>query len=164
MKIMVFSGSAGPRPDCSFAFKFLIYQSITQLTVYDATVIIKLNAFYRFFIVSGTTLFSLYGAATLTSHMIFRVPGQYKCPQITFLNCEFILFFQQRKRNQKYICTLITILSFIHILFSVQGIIYQNYIFNSIQFKKTLFIMITVLQIRVLTFNPLFSGTILEEK
>ena len=32
------------------------------------------------------------------------------------------------------------------------------------QFQKTLFIMIIVLQIRVLTFNPLFSGTILEEK
>ena len=32
------------------------------------------------------------------------------------------------------------------------------------QFQKTLFIMITVLQVRVLTFIPLFSGTILEKK
>ena len=49
MKIMVFSGSVGPRPDCSFAFKFPINQSITELTVYGATVINKLNVFYRFF-------------------------------------------------------------------------------------------------------------------
>ena len=60
MKIMVFSGSVGPRPDCSFAFKFPINQSITELTVYGATVINKLNVFYRFFIVAGTTLFNMY--------------------------------------------------------------------------------------------------------
>ena len=40
MKIMVFSGSAGTRPDCSFAFKFPINQSITQSTVYDDTLIV----------------------------------------------------------------------------------------------------------------------------
>ena len=40
----------------------------------------------------------------------------------------------------------------------------QRIQFNSIQFKKTLFIMLTVLQIRILTFIPLFSGTILEKK
>ena len=44
---MVFSGSAGTRPDCSFAFKFPINQSISQSTIYDATLIVQLNAFYR---------------------------------------------------------------------------------------------------------------------
>ena len=50
---MVFSGSAGTHPDCRFAFKFLINQSITQSTVYDATLIVQLSAFYMFFTVSG---------------------------------------------------------------------------------------------------------------
>ena len=44
MKIMVFSGSVGPHPDCSFAFKFPINQSI----------------FYRFPTVAGNTLFNMY--------------------------------------------------------------------------------------------------------
>ena len=52
----------------------------------------------------------------------------------------------------------------IYVIRLLKGPIWAGDIFNSIQFKKTLFIMITVLQIRVLTFNPLFSGTILEEK
>ena len=44
MKIMVFSGSVGPHPDCNFAFKFPINQSI----------------FYRFPTVAGNTLFNMY--------------------------------------------------------------------------------------------------------
>ena len=69
---MVFSGSAGPRPDCSFAFKFPINQSITELTVYGATVINKLNVFYRFFIVAGTTLFNMYINFT---HILISLQG-----------------------------------------------------------------------------------------
>ena len=41
------------RPDCSFAFKFFVNQSIIQSTVYDATLIVQLSAFYMFFTVSG---------------------------------------------------------------------------------------------------------------
>ena len=44
MKIMVFSGSVGPHPDCNFAFKFPINQSI----------------FYRFPTVASNTLFNMY--------------------------------------------------------------------------------------------------------
>ena len=130
---MVFSGSAGTRPDCSFAFKFPINQSITQSTVYDATLIVQLNAFYRSFTVSCTTLFSLSGATTSTSYMIFRVPGQYNRPLITVLNFKYILCFLQRIINQNYICTLITTLNFKYILVFSQGIINQNYICTPVQ-------------------------------
>ena len=59
MTIMVFSGSAGTRPDYSFAFKSPINQSNIQSTVYGVIVLIILIASYMVFIVSGTTRFWL---------------------------------------------------------------------------------------------------------
>ena len=80
------------RPDYSFAFKFFVYQSFLQSTVYDATLIVQLSAFYMLSTASGhyncslhpyinqpvtcTTPFSLSGAAMSTSYLIFRVPGR----------------------------------------------------------------------------------------